>query len=101
MAADPHAAKPLRDELEGLRSRALGRTRIVIRIRRDTVEIVAIGHRRDIYERVAGELSAAVRRNRPGEFIAPSEATFHTRLAIRHGFLRAPSRGGRAGKASP
>jgi len=65
IAADPHAANPLRDDLEGLRSRAVGRTRIVIRIRRDTVEIVAIGHRRDIYERVAGELSAAARRNRP------------------------------------
>jgi mRNA-degrading endonuclease RelE of RelBE toxin-antitoxin system len=56
IAADPHAANPLRDDLEGLRSRAVGR---------DTVEIVAIGHRRDIYERVAGELSAAARRNRP------------------------------------
>ncbi len=61
-AADPYAAKPLRDELEGLGSRAVGRRRIVLRIRQDLVEIVAVGHRRDIYERVAGELSVAARR---------------------------------------
>ena len=64
IAADPGAAKPLKDELQGLSSRAVGRRRIILRIRQGVIEIVAIGHRRDIYERVADELSVALRRRR-------------------------------------
>jgi mRNA-degrading endonuclease RelE of RelBE toxin-antitoxin system len=64
IAADPDAAKPLKDELQGLSSRAVGRRRIILRIRQGIIEIVAVGHRRDIYERVADELSATLRRRR-------------------------------------
>ena len=52
ISQDPHAGKSLRDELEGLRSFRVGRLRIVYRIVDEvrTVELVAIGPRKNIYE---------------------------------------------------
>ena len=52
ISRNPHAGKPLRDELEGLRSLKLGRSRIIYRTLDEerTVEIVAIGPRASIYE---------------------------------------------------
>ena len=49
---DPAAGKALRDELKGLRSYRVKRYRIVYRLDREkqTIEIVAIGPRRIIYE---------------------------------------------------
>ena len=47
----PLAGKPLKEELEGLRSYRLGRLRIVYRLADDgNVEIIAVGPRRTIYE---------------------------------------------------
>jgi mRNA-degrading endonuclease RelE of RelBE toxin-antitoxin system len=64
LARNPYAAKPLKEELEGLASAPVGRMRIILRMRGKTLEIVAVGHRRDIYERVAVEMSRALRRPR-------------------------------------
>ena len=50
IAADPGVGKPLRDELAGLRSCRIGRFRIVYRVARDRIEIVAVGPRRIIYD---------------------------------------------------
>ena len=48
---DPAAGKQMHDELAGLRSLAVGRTRIVYRVAsRRVIELVAIGPRRTIYE---------------------------------------------------
>lgn len=47
---DPEAGKPLRDDLEGLRSFRVGRCRIIYRARRDLIEIITVGPRRTIYE---------------------------------------------------
>jgi mRNA interferase RelE/StbE len=47
----PTCGKPLREELAGLRSYGMGKYRMVYRIAEDlSVEIVAIGPRRHIYE---------------------------------------------------
>lgn len=48
--ADPDCGKPLKEELLGYRSLPIGRTRIIYRPFESTVEIVAIGPRRTIYE---------------------------------------------------
>jgi mRNA interferase RelE/StbE len=50
--SDPAACgKPLRDELANLRSLRVGRVRIIYRLgRRRTVDVIAIGPRRTIYE---------------------------------------------------
>lgn len=47
---NPSCGKALKDELEGLRSYGIKRIRIIYRIRKRYVEIVAIGPRRIIYE---------------------------------------------------
>ena len=56
LADNPYQAKNLKDDLEGLRSFRIASSRIILRIDRTTVEIVAFGPRRDIYERAAAEL---------------------------------------------
>ena len=48
--ADPRVGKALRDELAGLRSCRVARFRIVYRVVATTIEVVAIGPRRTIYE---------------------------------------------------
>ncbi|HXG21734.1 MAG TPA: type II toxin-antitoxin system RelE/ParE family toxin [Methylomirabilota bacterium] len=62
IAADPYQAKELKDDLVGLRSYRLGNARIIFRLTGQIVEIIAFGPRRDIYERVAAELSRLLRR---------------------------------------
>lgn len=62
IAADPYQAKELKDELTGLRSYRLGNARIIFRLTGQIVEVIAFGPRRDIYERVAAELSTLLRR---------------------------------------
>ncbi len=47
---DPNRGKSLKDELAGLRSFRVGRFRIIYRIEKKDVEIVAIGPRERIYE---------------------------------------------------
>ena len=53
-------AKALKDDLAGLRSIRVARSRIIIAIKGSTVEVVAFGPRKDIYQRVATELRGAL-----------------------------------------
>lgn len=62
LAEDPYQAKELKEELTGLRSYRIGRTRLILRIAGPVVEVVAFGPRSDIYERAAAELSARLRK---------------------------------------
>jgi len=48
--SNPDEGKALKDELAGLRSFRVGRLRIIYRVERDVIEIVAIGPRERIYE---------------------------------------------------
>jgi mRNA-degrading endonuclease RelE of RelBE toxin-antitoxin system len=48
--ADPSSGKVLKDELAGLRSFSVGTFRVIYRVTRNVVEIVAIGPRERIYE---------------------------------------------------
>jgi mRNA-degrading endonuclease RelE of RelBE toxin-antitoxin system len=48
--ADPSSGKALKDELCGLRSFRVGTFRVIYRVSRNVVEIVAIGPRGRIYE---------------------------------------------------
>jgi len=51
IATEPNAGKPLKDELEGLRSFRVSRFRIIYRIAaRKEVQVIAIGPRERIYE---------------------------------------------------
>ena len=51
IATDPNAGKPLKDELEGLRSFRVSRFRIIYRIgTRKEIHLIAIGPRERIYE---------------------------------------------------
>ena len=61
LAENPYQAKALKDDLVGLRSYRLARSRIILQIKPPTVEIVAFGPRKDIYQRVATELRSALR----------------------------------------
>ncbi len=61
LADNPYQAKALKDDLIGLRSFRVARSRIILQIKGATVEIVAFGPRKDIYQRVATELRGAVR----------------------------------------
>jgi mRNA interferase RelE/StbE len=54
---DPACGKALKEELEGLWSLRVGRSRIIYRLGRGDVEIVAIGPRESIYEEAARQLS--------------------------------------------
>ena len=58
---DPYRAKELREELAGLRSYRVARSRVIYRVIGSTVQIVALGPRSDIYERAAAELSKTLR----------------------------------------
>ena len=61
---DPYRAKELREELAGLRSCRIGRSRVIYRIVGSMVQIVALGPRADIYERAAAELSKTLRKSK-------------------------------------
>jgi mRNA-degrading endonuclease RelE of RelBE toxin-antitoxin system len=64
IATDPYSAKQLGDDLAGLRSYHIVRSRIIYRIVGSTVQIVALGPRADIYERAATELSKKLRKGK-------------------------------------
>ncbi len=49
LGADPLLGKALKDELEGLRSLRPGRLRIIYRLHGRSMELVAMGPRRNIY----------------------------------------------------
>jgi len=48
--ADPSSGKALKNELAGLRSFRVGTFRVIYRVMRNIIEIVAIGPRERIYE---------------------------------------------------
>jgi len=48
--SDPSSGKALKDELAGLRSFRVGSFRIIYRVIRNVIEIVAIGPRERVYE---------------------------------------------------
>jgi mRNA interferase RelE/StbE len=50
LLSDPAAGKALKEELQGLLSLRVSRFRIIYRVKKSTIEIVAIGPRRRIYE---------------------------------------------------
>jgi mRNA interferase RelE/StbE len=58
LTEDPSRGKPLRLTLKGLRSWRTGDWRIVYRVRDQELEIlvVAVGHRREVYDRVRDRL---------------------------------------------
>src|SRR5215813_5639720 len=64
IAEDPYQTKELKEELTGLRSYRIGRTRLILRIIGAVVEVVAFGPRSDIYQRAAIELSARLRKTK-------------------------------------
>jgi mRNA-degrading endonuclease RelE of RelBE toxin-antitoxin system len=64
LAANPYQGKALKDDLAGLRSFRVARSRIILRIKGTRVEIVAFGPRKDIYERAAVELRTRLRSTR-------------------------------------
>ena len=64
LAENPYQAKALKDDLVGLRSFRVARSRIILQIKASRVEIVAFGPRKDIYQRVATELRGALRSSR-------------------------------------
>lgn len=53
---NPGAGKPLIEELEGLRSYKMGRYRIIYRTKTDAIEIIGIGPRKTIYQKIALEM---------------------------------------------
>jgi mRNA-degrading endonuclease RelE of RelBE toxin-antitoxin system len=61
---DPYRIKELRDELAGLRSYRVAKSRIIYRIAGSMVQIVALGPRADIYERAAAELSKKLKKGK-------------------------------------
>jgi mRNA interferase RelE/StbE len=58
IAADPDCGEPLLRELEGLRKYRVRRFRIVYRVNRKAgmIQVMAVGHRRYIYEELAERL---------------------------------------------
>ncbi len=58
LAGDPHRGKPLQLTLHGLRSWRTGDWRIVYRVAEERVEVlvVAVGHRREVYDRLRDRL---------------------------------------------
>ena len=56
LSENPYQARVLKDDLEGLRSYRITTSRLILRIEGSTIEVVAFGPRRDIYERAAAEL---------------------------------------------
>ncbi len=53
---DPGSGKPLSDELQGYRSYKLGQWRIIYQEKTSAIEIVSLGPRRTIYQKVVLEI---------------------------------------------
>jgi mRNA interferase RelE/StbE len=60
--SNPNEGKALKDELAGLRSFRVSRFRIIYRVQKNVVEIVAIGPRERIYEETFLILKKGIRR---------------------------------------
>ncbi len=66
LALDPFSGEPLLRELEGLWKYRVRRFRIIYEVNRQkrTIRIFAVGHRQEVYEKVAEQLRQARRRRR-------------------------------------
>ncbi|MFH1239034.1 MAG: type II toxin-antitoxin system RelE/ParE family toxin [bacterium] len=51
------AGKPLRQSLKGHRKMRVGDYRVIYRIEKDTIVVLKIGHRKDVYEKVWGRIN--------------------------------------------
>ena len=51
------AGKPLRQSLKGHRKMRVGDYRVIYRIEKDTIIVLKIGHRKDVYEKVWGRIN--------------------------------------------
>lgn len=60
---DPGVGKPLREELDGLRSLRVGRIRIIYRDSAPYVDLVAVGPRRQIYAETLRRLKRGQKRS--------------------------------------
>jgi mRNA-degrading endonuclease RelE of RelBE toxin-antitoxin system len=89
---DPYHAKELRDELAGLRSYRVARSRVIYRIVGSMVQIVALGPRADIYERAAAELSKTLRK-RQNRLTKVTAQRNSVQLTIGSKRLRLPRKG--------
>jgi mRNA interferase RelE/StbE len=67
---DPHAGKPLEEDLAGYRSYRIGRYRLIYRIGVDRLVLEAVGPRSDIYERFVLEIGRAKIRERSAKYSA-------------------------------
>lgn len=56
MFAPQNYGEPLRKTLKGFWKLRVGDYRIVFKIKEDTVQVIGIGHRKDIYERMAARV---------------------------------------------
>lgn len=61
LAGNPYQAKELKDDLVGLRSFRVAHSRLILLIKGTTVEIVAFGPRKDIYQRAVLELNETLK----------------------------------------
>lgn len=63
LAVEPEKGKPLSHNLSGLRSLRASDYRIIYRLRSGEllILVIAIGHRRDVYKRLAELLSLAIK----------------------------------------
>ena len=60
IARDPRSGKPLVENLQGFRNYKVGRFRVVYRDHGEKIQIVGIGPRETIYEKVAIELKKEI-----------------------------------------
>ncbi|MBI2999883.1 MAG: type II toxin-antitoxin system RelE/ParE family toxin [Deltaproteobacteria bacterium] len=63
LSSEPFSGEPLLRELEGLRKFRVRRFRIIYEVDREerSIRIFAVGHRQEVYEEVAQQLSRARR----------------------------------------
>lgn len=52
MAEPVMAGKPLRQSLKGFRKMRVGDYRIIFQVEKETIIVLKIGHRKDVYEKV-------------------------------------------------
>jgi mRNA interferase RelE/StbE len=70
IAGSPKSGKILEEDLTGLRSFRIGKYRLIYKIGSSRLELVAVGPRRDIYERLVLEIGRARIRERRAKYSA-------------------------------
>jgi mRNA interferase RelE/StbE len=65
LLSDPvRAGRPLRQSLAGHRKMRVGDFRVIYRVQGDTIVILKIGHRKDVYAKAAPRLSGPIGKSR-------------------------------------